>query len=151
MEDQYYTKTILVDKTPMEAFGAINNVRGWWSGKIEGSTTRLGDEFTYNVPGVHWCKMKITQLTPGKKVVWHVLDSDLQYTKARTEWNGTDISFELSEKDGETQVLFEHIGLVPAYECYTDCADAWGMFISGSLKNLITTGKDQPSPFETKD
>ncbi len=151
MEDQYYTKTILVNKTPAEAFEAINNVRGWWSGEIEGNTTALGDEFTYNVPGVHWCKMKITQLIPGKKVVWHVLDSDLQYTAARTEGNGTDISFDISEKDGETQVRFEHIGLVPAYECYNDCADAWGMFINGSLRNLIATGLAQPDPFKGKE
>jgi len=30
--------TILVDHTPKEASNAIHNVRGWWSGDIEGDT-----------------------------------------------------------------------------------------------------------------
>ena len=43
MNDQNLTATILVDQTPDEAFAAINDVRGWWSGEIEGSTEKLGD------------------------------------------------------------------------------------------------------------
>ena len=47
MNDQNFTATFTVDQTPEEAFAAINNVRGWWSGEIEGGTDKLGDEFTY--------------------------------------------------------------------------------------------------------
>jgi hypothetical protein len=43
MNDQNLTAAILVDQTPDEAFAAINDVRGWWSGEIEGSTEKLGD------------------------------------------------------------------------------------------------------------
>ncbi len=147
MEDQSYKTTISVKQTPQEAFEAINNVRGWWSGEIDGKTFTLGDEFTYNVPGTHWCKMKITEFIPGKKVVWLVEDSNLSYTKAKTEWNDTRITFDISQSNGKTEVRFTHFGLVPAYECYNDCADAWGMLVGGNLRKLITTGEDQPSPF----
>jgi hypothetical protein len=41
-----FTTIVIVDQTPEEAFAAINNVRGWWSGDIEGSTDKLGDEWT---------------------------------------------------------------------------------------------------------
>jgi len=41
MEQQDFTTSILVDQTPMEAFDAINNVRAWWPGEIEGNTTKL--------------------------------------------------------------------------------------------------------------
>jgi hypothetical protein len=43
MSDQNLTYTFAVDQTPEEAFAAINNVCGWWSGEIEGSTDKLGD------------------------------------------------------------------------------------------------------------
>ena len=150
MSDQNYTTAFSVDQTPKEVFNAINNVRGWWSGEIEGDTDKLGAEFTYRVPDVHWCKMKITEFIPGKKVVWHVLDSYISYTEAKTEWNDTKISFEIAKKGDKTEVRFTHIGLVPAYECYGDCSDAWGMLINGSLRKLITTGKNQPNLFATK-
>ncbi len=150
MSDQNYTTAFLVDQTPEEAFAAINNVRGWWSGEIEGDTDKLGAEFTYRVPDVHYCKMKITKFIPGKKVVWHVLNSDISYTEVKNEWDDTKITFEISKKGSKTEVRFTHVGLVPAYECYSDCSNAWGALINGSLRKLITTGKDQPNAFATK-
>jgi hypothetical protein len=47
MSDPDYTTAITVDQTAKEAFNAINNVRGWWSEEIEGSTDKLGDELTF--------------------------------------------------------------------------------------------------------
>jgi hypothetical protein len=42
-----FTTTISVDQTPEEAFAAINNVRGSWSGEIEGDAGKLGAEFAF--------------------------------------------------------------------------------------------------------
>jgi hypothetical protein len=39
-------------------------------------------------------------------------------------------------------------GLVPAYECYDVCSNAWGQYITGSLRKLITTGTGEPNPVE---
>ena len=44
MNDETFTITFTVDETPEEAFAAINNIRAWWSGEIEGNTDRLGEE-----------------------------------------------------------------------------------------------------------
>jgi hypothetical protein len=133
------------EQTPEEAFAAINNVRGWWSGDIEGDTDKLDDVWTYRYKDVHYSKQKIAELIPGKKVVWHVLDSYLSFVKDKTEWNGTDIVFEIVAKDGKTEVRFTHVGLVPAFECFGGCSGAWGFYINDSLRSLITTGEGQPN------
>ena len=151
MKDQNYTTAFTVDQTPKEAFAAINNVRGWWSGDIEGGTTKLGDVFTYRYEDVHYSKQKITELIPGKKVVWLVLDSSLNFIKDKSEWNGTKIIFEVSKKSDKTEVRFTHAGLVPDYECYGACSNAWGSYVNSSLRKLITKGKGQPNPKEKRD
>jgi hypothetical protein len=142
-----YTTAFMVDQSPEEVFAAITNVRGWWSGEIEGDTGRLGAEFTYRVPDVHYCRMRITEFIPGKTVVWHVLDSDISYTKERSEWDDTRIAFEISRRDGKTEIRFTHRGLVPQFECYNACSDAWSALVNGNLRNLISTGRQQPNLF----
>ncbi|QEM11356.1 SRPBCC family protein [Mucilaginibacter rubeus] len=149
MKDQDLTVTIAVDKSPKEAFDAINNVRGWWSEEVKGGTENLNDEFTYKARDLHRCTMKLIEVVPNQKVVWLVLDNYFSFTKDQTEWKGTKVIFEISEKDGKTQIQFTHQGLVPQHECYEVCSDAWTGYITGSLYNLITTGKGEPNPKES--
>jgi uncharacterized protein YndB with AHSA1/START domain len=149
MKTQNFTATIAVQQSPKEAFNAINNPRGWWSQAIGGDTDKLGAEFDYHYQDVHRCKFKITELIPGKKVVWHVLENHFNFVKDKTEWTGTDVVFEISRKGKQTEIRFTHVGLVPAYECYDVCANAWGSYIASSLRNLITKGKGQPNPLES--
>ncbi len=143
-----FTTTILVQQTPMEAFNAITNVRGWWSEEIEGGTAKEGDVFEYHYRDVHRCKIRLTEVIPGRRVVWHVLENDFNFTKDKTEWVDTKMVFEISEKDGKTQVRLTHVGLVPEYECFEICENAWTQYIQQSLYGLITTGKGQPNAKE---
>jgi hypothetical protein len=85
MKSQNFSTAFTVHQTPEEAFAAINNVRGWWTGEpgIEGSTRKLGDEFSYRYNPHHYNKQKITDFIPGKKVVWLVLDSTLNLWMTR--------------------------------------------------------------------
>jgi len=145
MTTKDFITTILVDNTPEEVFNAINNVRGWWSEEIEGSTDKLNSEFDYRYEDVHSCKMKIIELVPNKKVVWSVLDNYFKFTKDKSEWKGTKIIFDIAKKDNKTEMRFTHQGLVPAYECYEICRDAWTGYIQKSLRNLITSGVGQPN------
>jgi hypothetical protein len=140
-----FTCTFTVDRSPEEAFAAITDVRGWWSGDIEGRTDELGAEFTYRYEDVHFSKQKITELVPGKKVTWKVVDSSLSFIEDKKEWNGSTITFEIARKGGETEVRFAHLGLVPESECYDACSSAWSSYIRGSLRKLITTGSGKPN------
>ena len=145
MTDNNYTTTISVDQTPKEAFDAINNVRGWWSEEIGGSTDKLGEEFDYRFDDMHRCKIKITELIPSEKVIWRVLDSYLSFVKDQTEWTGTEMIFDISKKGNKTEIRFTHQGLVPEVECYDVCSGGWGTAINSSLRSLITTGKGRPN------
>ncbi len=141
MNNQDFTATILLDQTPKEVFNAINNVRGWWHGKIEGNTNKLNDEFTYRFEEFHVSKQKIIEVVPDKKVVWLVTESKLNFIKDKDEWTGTKISFEINQTDNKTQLRFTHHGLIPKIECYGDCSNGWSQLIQKSLFSLITTGK----------
>ncbi len=145
MKTPDFTTSFSVAQTPKEVFKAVINVRGWWSERIDGGTEKLNDEFTYQRWELHKCTMKLIEVIPDKKVVWLVLDNYFSFTQDQTEWVGTRIEFDISEKAGKTQVKFTHWGLVPAYECYTICFDAWTSYIQGSLKSLITNGKGEPN------
>ncbi len=141
MENQNFTTTILVQQSPAEVFKAINNPRAWWSEDIEGNTDKLNNEWDYHFGDNHRSKMKTTEMIPDKKVEWLVEDNYFKFTKDSTEWTGNKITFEITKQGNKTQLVFTQIGLVPTYECYNVCRDAWTGFIQKSLQSLIATGK----------
>ena len=140
-----FTTTVLVDQTPKEVFDAINNVRAWWSEEIEGNSNQLNDVFKYHFEDIHRCKIKIVEFIPNKKVVWLVLENYFKFTKDKSEWTGTKINFDISKKENKTQLRFTHEGLIPDYECFEICVNAWTDYIGRSLRKLITTGKGTPN------
>lgn len=147
MNNQSFTTSITVDQSPDEVFNAINNVRAWWSGEFEGNTNTLGDVFTYRYQDLHKSTQKITELVPGKKIVWHVTEATISFVKNKNEWKDTDIVFEISENAGKTELHFEHRGLLPDFECYSACSEGWGSLINNNLRNLIISGGKQPDVF----
>lgn len=149
-----YTIALTVRATPQQAYEAITDVAGWW-GRITGTTTAVGDEFIYVVPGLHYSGFRVTELEPGARIAWLVTGSCLDFIEEKQEWNGTTVEFDLAEADapvdeearGTTRVTFTHRGLVPNVECYGVCTDAWGMFVRSSLKSFIETGTGMPYEF----
>lgn len=150
MKEENYQTTISVNAAAKEAFEAINNICGWWSTDFEGSANKQDDVFTVRF-GDTFITMRIVEMTPNSKVVWEVIDSWKHWMKNNhTEWIGTKVSFDISEKEKKTEVHFTHIGLVPVLDCYDVCSDAWSGYITGSLQNLINTGKGQPTQKENQ-
>ncbi|HXC35012.1 MAG TPA: SRPBCC domain-containing protein [Candidatus Acidoferrales bacterium] len=145
-----YTTALELNCSRDEVFDAINNVREWWSEEVEGRTDQPGARFTIHFNNIHRSAHKITEWVPGKRVVWHVPDARINFVKDQGEWNGTDIIFEISRKGGWTKLRFTHSGLVPEFECYDGCSEAWGFYINESLQRLIMTGQGEPSRKEAR-
>jgi uncharacterized protein YndB with AHSA1/START domain len=136
-----FTTTITFDQSMAKVFDAINNVRSWWHGEVEGSTNKLGDEFSYHMKHFHFSQQKVVELIPNQKIVWLVTDSNLSFTQKKNEWTGTKIIFEIWEADNKTQLRFTHEGLNNSFECFDNCSNGWTMLIHESLPSLINTGK----------
>ena len=145
MTDQSYTTRFTVDQNPYDVYRAINDVRGWWEETIVGRTHEVNDEFVHWVPGVHFARIRVDELLPGKRVVWRVLDNWMSFIDDQSEWKGTQVRFDIAATDGGTEVRFTHVGLTPADECFDVCRDAWGVYVTDSLRSLIATGVGKPS------
>lgn len=148
MSTENFSTTILVDQTPGVVFNAVANPRGWWSEEIEGGTAKQGDVFKYHYQDVHACTIKLTEVVPDKKIVWHVEENYFKFTKDKSEWTGNNIVFDITSRGNQTELRFTQEGLVPSYECYDVCNEAWTNYIRKSLYELITTGKGEPNPKE---
>ncbi len=81
-------------------------------------------------------KMKITELSQDKRIVWECIASD-------PEWVGTGVSFELTEKDGVTAVVIKHFDWRKLTEFYQWCNYNWAMLLL-SLKSYFEDGKGTP-------
>jgi len=148
MSNENLTYSLLVDQSPAEVFAAVNNVRGWWSEVADGSSDKVGAKFDYYYQNMHRSTQTVTEWIPGKKVVWRVSNAFLKFVKDKTEWEGTEIVFDIARKGNKTELRFTHVGLLPTVECYGKCSGAWGFYVTESLLYLIVAGKGQPTTAE---
>jgi len=142
MKEQSYTATIEVANSPQDLFNHITQVSKWWSKDFEGSSTNLNDEFVICHPGRHYSRQKLVELIPGKKIVWLVTESTLDWLESdQHEWTNTKMVFEITTKGDQTILHFTHDGLAPEKECYAMCEKGWNMVIKDRLFTFITSGK----------
>ncbi len=76
-----YTSTFTVGHTVDQVFDAVNNPRGWWSQEIVGATDQVGAEFEYHYKDVHRCTVRVTELVPGRRVAWLVVDNYFNFVQ----------------------------------------------------------------------
>jgi len=94
--------------------------------------------------------MRITELVPGEKVAWLVIDNNFNFIVDKTEWKGTKINFEIARNGNKTEVNFTHVGLVPEYECYGVCSNAWGFLYQREPEEADYDRQRQPEPKENQ-
>ncbi len=130
---------IQIDAPPEKVYEAIttqNGLRSWWTGDsvAEPRVGSIAEFGFYNRMIVF--RMRIEELTPGKRAVWACLgDHD--------EWKGTRLTWEISGKDGKTFLHFTHGNWRSTSSFFASCNSTWGELMY-RLKNY-TEGR-APGP-----
>ncbi len=108
------------------AYAATSRVKDWWIRDTEGPTSALGDSFTvhFNREG-SFVRFNVTEAEPGRRLVWHVEECYLPWFADKTEWNGTDVMFDIVPSKAGSTVAMVHRGLTPDVECYSMCHPGW--------------------------
>jgi hypothetical protein len=141
MKDQSFQYNFTTSKNRNDVFNYLLDPKNWWVGlfgeTIEGTSRQLNDEFTFSAgDGVHYSCQKLVELVPDKNITWLVTESNLSFLKKTNEWSGTKIRFDIEDKNGSTTVTFTHDGLVPAFECYHECSNAWAQYLQNMRKHF---------------
>ncbi len=144
MKTENYNCSITANTSAHKAFEGISHVNEWWAKNLEGKSEKQNDVFTVHL-GDTFVTFKVAESVPDKKISWHVTDCYLHWLNDKKEWNDTDVVFEILPENNSTKINFTHVGLQPQVECYNDCVKGWDQYVKGSLLQLITEGKGQPS------
>ena len=139
-----FTCSFVTAKSAEAIYEAVLDVGSWWSENIEGSPRQLGGEWVYDNLPVHHTLFRVTELVPGKRVVWEVLKNQLSFVTDQNEWVGDRLVFEITPEAESHRLTFTQRGLTPADQCYAICDNAWTGYIAGSLRARIEVGKGSP-------
>jgi uncharacterized protein YndB with AHSA1/START domain len=124
-----------------KALTTLDDLGHWWTEEVAGDAavggkiafsflTKSGDLLGRMV-------MEVQELGDNKNVHWRCVEGP-------EEWLGTDITFQLSEQDGQTIVLFGHRNWREAVEATYHCSMKWATFLL-SLREYVETGTGKPS------
>ena len=126
-----------------EAVATTEGLAEWWTRdgvrgeSSEGSKLRIF--FGQPDPAA---VMEVTRLDPDGHVSWNCVEG-------ADEWVGTKITFDLTQTDNETVVLFTHADWRSPSEFMAHCSARWAYFLL-SLKSYQETGKGTPFPEDLK-
>jgi hypothetical protein len=141
MQNENFSSSISAKISADEAIKKIGNVPDWWGVTFTGNADKQGDTFTVRMTADSFFNFTVTELIPGKRVVWLVTECNMPWYSDKTEWTDTRLIFDAKEIDGTTELTFTHQGLTPDVECYKDCESGWTHWIKTSLVSYLTTGK----------
>ena len=131
---------VAIKSAPNDTYRALTTLEGlagWWTTDTQGACNVGGViQFRFGTRG--GIDMKVLDLDPAKRVVWQVVGGP-------TDWIGTKVSFELTQDDDFTIILFKHQGWKKPIEFMHHCSTKWALFLM-SMKSLVETGKGAPSP-----
>jgi hypothetical protein len=140
MDDNDFSISISAKISASEAIKKLSNVTEWWGVTFTGSSEKQADKFVVKMSGASFFNFTVTELIPGKRVVWLVTDCNMPWYSNKKEWDNTKLIFDLHENNSVTELNFKHEGLTPNNECYKDCERGWTHWIKLSLFSYLTNG-----------
>ena len=111
MENKNFTSSISAEISAEEAIKKISNVPGWWGITFSGNADKQNDQFIVKMGGDSFFNFTVSELIPGKRVVWLITDCNMPWYADKKEWANTKLIFDLTEKNGVTDLIFTHEGL----------------------------------------
>lgn len=141
MEKNNFSTSFSAGISAADAIQKISNVPEWWGVTFTGKAAMQNDTFVIRMGGDSFFDMTVSELIPGKRVVWTVTDCNMPWYQDKKEWANTRLIFDVAETNGTTALTFTHEGLTPGVECYNDCAPGWTHWIKASLQSYFETGK----------
>jgi uncharacterized protein YndB with AHSA1/START domain len=128
------------------ALTTLDGLGHWWTEEVNGEGQIGGKiEFFFRTETGELkgkMVMEVQALDAPKEVRWRCIDGP-------AEWVGTDVTFQLSQQDNQTIVLFGHRNWREAVEFTSHCSMKWAVFLL-SLREYVETGKGKPSPHDLK-
>jgi uncharacterized protein YndB with AHSA1/START domain len=128
-----------INSTPKKVFEALSTIEGlsrWWITDAAGDARR-GEIILFG-----FADMKVVELKRNKLVKWKCV-------RGPKEWVGTDLTFQLKPKKGQTFVLFKHANWKEPVEFMYHCSTKWATFLL-SLKNWVERDEGRPYPYDVK-
>ena len=138
-----FSYSLTVKASAKDAMKKISQVGLWWAKDFKGKASKLYDKFSVHF-GDTFVDFRISEVTPGKSITWHVTDCYLEWIKDKTEWKNTEVVYTLTENGKKTRIDFVHKGLTPESECYEGCNAGWTHHLKDSLQKLIDEGTGSP-------
>jgi uncharacterized protein YndB with AHSA1/START domain len=128
---------VAIKATPEIIYKALTTqegLAGWWTNNtIAKPELEFINIFVF---GKFRNEMKVTKLIQNKKLEWECINSI-------EEWIGTQISFELEERNNHTLLRFTQRGWKEMTDTFAGCNYDWAVSIE-SLKALCEKGSGAP-------
>lgn len=135
---------VVIEASPQATYAAVTEQSGlsaWWTRAEAVAEVDSIARFWFGADeGAPKVAMRVTELVPGKKVVWQCIAGP---------WVETgEFSFDIKPHERGSVLLFAHRGWPEDDEFYMHCNCKWGFFLGVSLKGCLETGEGKPGPLD---
>jgi uncharacterized protein YndB with AHSA1/START domain len=131
-----------VKASPRAVYQAITEaggLRSWWTTDAQAEPTAGSLAVFHFEGGQVQMRMRVQSLDPDRAVRWQVEEP------SPPEWKGTTVTWDLTEREGGTEVLFGHRGWNSTEGSFPFINYSWGYYLLSLVKHL-EEGKGFPHP-----